>query len=255
MSYKIVGCALMNHINKGCAINVPSSPSLTPSSQAMSAPQRLTPDRLPDPWVLDTESLLSELARVRSLALQIPPARNDILGPTNSVIDALWDLEERLRYCFHLHCEAQRSFAKKHANGLLANQIPKQHRPFASRTATVRRRHFQKNTSQPKILFSKPTRRNTTEHSRPSKTVSLVPADAWHARLPSFKLTFRLSRGISDSSRFLPSVVCSPIQTRISRQIKRFQTLGSAVDGSPALSPEVSAGVLLLHSQKDSHHN
>jgi hypothetical protein len=142
MSYKIVACALMNHINKDCEINVPIFSLFDSiSSQAMSGPQRLTPDRLPDPWVLDTESLLSELARVRTLALQIPPARNDILGPINSVIDALWDLEEQLRYCFHLHCEAQRSFAKKHANGLVANQIPKQHRPAASRTATVRRRH------------------------------------------------------------------------------------------------------------------
>jgi len=60
-----------------------------------------------------TESLLSELGRIRGLALNIPAARNDILGPINSVIDALWDLEERLRerlrYCFHLHCDAQRS--------------------------------------------------------------------------------------------------------------------------------------------------
>jgi hypothetical protein len=141
MSYKIVVYALMNHINKDCEINVPPSPSLTPSSLAMSAPQRLTPDQLPNPWLLDTESLLSELGRVRGLALNIPAARNDILGPINSVIDALWDLEERLRYCFHLHCEAQRSFAKKHANSLPANQIPKQHRPAESRTATVRRRH------------------------------------------------------------------------------------------------------------------
>ncbi len=140
MSYKIVHWALMNHINKDCEINIPSSPSLTPSSLAMSAPQRLTPGRLPDPWLLDTESLLSELGRVRGLARNIPAARNDILGPINTVIDALWDLEEPLRYCFHLHCEAQRSFAKKHANSLPANQIPKQHRPAASRTATVRRR-------------------------------------------------------------------------------------------------------------------
>ena len=65
----------------------------------MSTPQRLTPDRLRDPWLLDSESLLSELARVRELALRIPPVRNDLLGPINSVIDALWDLEERLRYC------------------------------------------------------------------------------------------------------------------------------------------------------------
>ena len=32
MSYKIVDCALMNHINKDYEINVPPSPSLTPSS-------------------------------------------------------------------------------------------------------------------------------------------------------------------------------------------------------------------------------
>jgi hypothetical protein len=123
MSYKIVDCALMNHINKDCEINVPPSPSLPPSSLVMSAPQRLTPDRLPDPWLLDTESLLSELRRVRGLALNIPAVRNDILGPINSVIDALWDLEERLRYCFHLHCEAQRSFAKKHADNLPAIHV------------------------------------------------------------------------------------------------------------------------------------
>lgn len=131
----------MNRINKDHEINVPPSPSLTPSSLGMSTPERLTPDRLPDPWLLDTESLFSELGRVRGLALTIPEARNDILGPINSVIDALWDLEERLRYCFHLHCEAQRSFAKKHVNSLPANQIPKQHRHAAARTATARRRH------------------------------------------------------------------------------------------------------------------
>jgi hypothetical protein len=80
----------MNHINKDYEINVPPSPSLTPSSLGMSTPERLTPDRLPDPWLLDTESLLSELGRVCALALNIPAARNDILGPINSVIDALW---------------------------------------------------------------------------------------------------------------------------------------------------------------------
>ena len=52
-------------------------------------------------WRIPTaadESLLSKLACVRGLALNIPAGRNDILGPINSVIDALWDLEERLRY-------------------------------------------------------------------------------------------------------------------------------------------------------------
>jgi hypothetical protein len=68
----------MKRINKACEINVPASPSLNPSSCDMSTPHRLTPDRLPDPWLLDSENLLSELARVRDLALRIPPVRNDI---------------------------------------------------------------------------------------------------------------------------------------------------------------------------------
>ena len=80
----------------------------------MNAPERLSPEQLPDPWLLDTESLLSELARIRELALRIPLVRNDVLGPVNSIIDAVWDLEQRLRYCFQLHCEAQRSFARRH---------------------------------------------------------------------------------------------------------------------------------------------
>jgi hypothetical protein len=118
MSYKVVGSALMKHINKASEINVPRSPSLNPSSGQMSTPERLTPDRLPDPWLLDSESLLSELARIRELTLRIPPVRNDVLGPINSVIDALWDLEERLRFCLHLHAAAQRDFARKHKKHL-----------------------------------------------------------------------------------------------------------------------------------------
>jgi hypothetical protein len=124
----------MNHINKDYEINVPPSPSLTPSSLGISTPERLTPDRLPDPWLLDTESLLSELGRVRGLALNIPAARNDILGPINSVIDALWDLEQRLRYCLHLQCAAQRDFAKQHPETLTSH-----HSKTATRTTSLRR--------------------------------------------------------------------------------------------------------------------
>ena len=80
----------------------------------MTALRRLSPNQLPDPWLLDTEGLLLELARIRELVLRVPPVRNDILGPINTVVDAVWDLEQRLRYCFHLHCEAQRSFARRH---------------------------------------------------------------------------------------------------------------------------------------------
>ncbi|PYV75829.1 MAG: hypothetical protein DMG96_15960 [Acidobacteria bacterium] len=94
------------------------------------------PDRphsnMPDPWLLDSESLLHELARVQELALHIPPVRNDIVGPINSVIDALWDLEERLRYCLHLHCAVQRGFARQHDKKLSKLNNPSQDRGAAT---------------------------------------------------------------------------------------------------------------------------
>ncbi len=50
MSYKIIRC--------------PASAAINPCSAFMNAPHRpLSPDRLLDPWLLDTERLLSELAR------------------------------------------------------------------------------------------------------------------------------------------------------------------------------------------------
>ena len=88
------------------------------------APEHIRPEQMPDPWVLDTEALLTELARIRDLALRIPATRNELIGPTNSVIDAVWDLEERLRYCYHLHCEKQRQFLR-HAAAELSNRQKK----------------------------------------------------------------------------------------------------------------------------------
>lgn len=85
MSYKIVSYAQMKHINNDSQINVPLSASVDPCSGVMNEPQRLSPEQLPDPWLLDTEALLSELARIREIALRIPPVRNDIIGPINSV--------------------------------------------------------------------------------------------------------------------------------------------------------------------------
>jgi hypothetical protein len=77
-------------------------------------PYRLPPTKLPDPWVYDTETLLTELGRIREIALRIPISRNLDLGPVNSVVDALWDLEQRVRYLAHLHAEGQRHFARRH---------------------------------------------------------------------------------------------------------------------------------------------
>jgi hypothetical protein len=72
----------------------------------------ITPDKLPNPWLVDSEHLLKELARIRELALQVP-LHMDCVLPTNSVVDAIWRLEEQLRYLLHLHREGQRQFARK----------------------------------------------------------------------------------------------------------------------------------------------
>lgn len=93
---------------------------------------------MPDPWLLDTEALLSELARIRDLALRIPATRNELIGPANSVIGAVWDLEERLRYCYHLHCEKQRQFLRQAAQALSNRQ--KKHPDRQTAAGTSQRR-------------------------------------------------------------------------------------------------------------------
>jgi hypothetical protein len=89
------------------------------SSQEAAAPvnsvDRVTPEDVPDPWLLDTEYLLSDLDRIRELALRIPFTL-EATGAINSVVHAVWDLQERLRYCVRLHGDAQRAFRKKVAN-------------------------------------------------------------------------------------------------------------------------------------------
>lgn len=60
-------------------------------------------------FLLDAEYLIQELGRIRQLALMVP-MHPDTYGPTNSVVDAVWNLEERLRYLRGLE-EAKKSGA------------------------------------------------------------------------------------------------------------------------------------------------
>src|SRR4051812_30895643 len=85
------------------------------SPAASGGPVAITPDRLPDPMLIDSEFLLGELARIRQLALLVPFTTRalDMAMPINTVIDALWRLEQQLRYLLHLHREGQRQFARK----------------------------------------------------------------------------------------------------------------------------------------------
>ena len=87
----------------------PRKPTATVHKLAQEA---FTPDKLPDPWLIDSEYLLEQLARIRDLALKVP-FTNESYQPTNTVVDAIWRLEEQLRYLLHLHREGQREFATK----------------------------------------------------------------------------------------------------------------------------------------------
>src|SRR5438034_5139989 len=48
-----------------------------PANPAHMQPAHIRPDQLPDPWLLDSEALLKELARIRELTLRIPPSCNE----------------------------------------------------------------------------------------------------------------------------------------------------------------------------------
>ena len=73
------------------------------------------PEKLPDPWLFDSEALLRELARCRETALQIPITNpNATHFGVQITVNAIYNLEENLRYLLHLHRDGQRSFRKKH---------------------------------------------------------------------------------------------------------------------------------------------
>src|SRR5438552_18874916 len=82
------------------------------------------PEKLPDPWLFDSEALLRELDRCRELVLQIPATTHAVHFASNIAIDALWNLSQNLRYLLHLHREGQRAFAKKAATATQPKPMP-----------------------------------------------------------------------------------------------------------------------------------
>jgi len=73
------------------------------------------PEKLPDPWLFDSEALLRELGRCRELVLNVPIS--DLQAThfgSNRAVNALWDLEQTVRYLLHLHREQQRSIRRQH---------------------------------------------------------------------------------------------------------------------------------------------
>jgi hypothetical protein len=78
--------------------------------------ESLTTQKLPTPWLADSEWLLEELAKTREAILRIP-ARLDNASDIKSAIDRIWHLERTLRDLLHYHREGQRSFAKRFEAG------------------------------------------------------------------------------------------------------------------------------------------
>jgi hypothetical protein len=74
------------------------------------------PEKLPDPWLFDSESLWRELDRCRELVLEIPISNSNATHfGINVAVTAIWNLRENLRYLLALHREGQRAFAKQNA--------------------------------------------------------------------------------------------------------------------------------------------
>ena len=72
------------------------------------------PDKLPDPWLFDSELLLRKLEQCRDLVMQIPisnPAATH--QGVKIAVTTISNLPNDLRFLLHLHREGQRAFARK----------------------------------------------------------------------------------------------------------------------------------------------
>jgi hypothetical protein len=87
----------------------------------MKTPPARTAEKLPDPWLFDSEALLHQLARCRELANQISIRNpNETHFGIQLTVNAIYNLEENLRYMLHLHREQQRSIRRQHEQSLTA---------------------------------------------------------------------------------------------------------------------------------------
>jgi len=72
------------------------------------------PDKLPNPWLLDTELLLRKLEQCRELVTQIPISNPAATHQGIKIaLTTISNLQNDLRFLLHLHREGQRAFARK----------------------------------------------------------------------------------------------------------------------------------------------
>jgi len=81
------------------------------SLQASDSQQQIP--AFPDPWLFDTQELLTALASIREAIWRIPMASHAVHLATQAAADQNWRLEQHLRFLLQLQREGQRAFAKK----------------------------------------------------------------------------------------------------------------------------------------------
>jgi hypothetical protein len=86
------------------------------------APDQRPPEKLPDPWLFDTEALIRELDRCRELVLLIPARTNEVHLASNTAIGAAWNLREQIRHLLAIHCEGQREWQRRAATAISKRQ-------------------------------------------------------------------------------------------------------------------------------------
>jgi hypothetical protein len=117
------------------------------------------PQRLPDPWLFDSEALLRELDRCRETVLQIPITNpNATHFGIQLAVNAIYNLTENLRYLLHLHREQQRSIRKQHEQSLTQALFSTTHRAAQHRTPSHAGAAQWQNTQQHRQPYSLPTR-------------------------------------------------------------------------------------------------
>jgi hypothetical protein len=107
-------------------------------------PEHVRPEQLPDPWLLDTEAFLREMARCLELIKQIPISTPEAthLG-IKTAVAAHWDLQQRVRYLHHLNCDTERAKQRafREAAAKLSNRQTKRlDRQAEARPANARRK-------------------------------------------------------------------------------------------------------------------
>jgi hypothetical protein len=86
------------------------------------APDQRPPDKLPDPWLFDTERLIRELDRCREMILLIPATDAATHSAINIAVNANWNLREQIRYLLALHREGQRQWQRRATKALSKRQ-------------------------------------------------------------------------------------------------------------------------------------